>query len=139
MPSQPTILIVDDDTDGRFFAERSLKKILGDCTLLQCASADAALALLEGTRVDAVVTDNKLGRKSGCEFIGQARQNGLTCPLIMVTCNDDPNVARDAYRAGATKVFRTGGDEFAEFLKERLEASRPADEGAQGSSPPAVD
>lgn len=115
-------MVVDDEPDGRFFAERSLKKIFSDCSLVVCSSADEAAAKLEGTRPDAIVTDNQLGRQSGCDFIGHVRGKGITCPVVMVTCSDNPEVVSEAYRAGATKVFRAGGDEFATFLKAQLSA-----------------
>lgn len=113
-------MLVDDDVDGRFLAERSLKKVLGGCSVVLCSSADDAVRQLESTHPDAIVTDHQLGRQSGCEFIEYVRGKGLACPIIMVTCSDDPEVARKAYRSGATKVFRAGGNEFAEFLKTQL-------------------
>jgi CheY-like chemotaxis protein len=119
--SPRTFMLVDDDPDGRFFAERSLKLNFPDCSLSVCVSVDEAIRRLETVRPDAIVTDHQLGRHSGCDFIAHVRQRGMTCPVVMVTCSDDPGVAKAAMHAGATKVFRAGDDEFAEFLKEQLE------------------
>jgi CheY-like chemotaxis protein len=113
---------VDDDEDGRFLMEWSLKGALKDCSVVVCSSADEAVQRLESMQPDAIVTDHQLGRQSGCEFIGYLRRRGLTCPVVMVTCSDDPDVARDAYAAGASKVFRAGNDDFAVFLKNQLAA-----------------
>lgn len=122
-PSRLTILLVDDDADGRFFAERSLKKILPDCAVIVCTTADEAAQRLAEKRFDAIVTDHQLGRRSGCDFISQVRSQGIACPVVMVTCSESPEVVRAAMLAGATKVFRADGDAFAEFLKEQLRLS----------------
>ena len=103
--------------------ERSLRKAFHDCTLVVCGSADEAIKKLEGAPVDAIVTDHQLGVQSGCDFIAHVRQRGTACPIIMVTCSADPTVAQNAYRAGATKVFPTGGHDFAAFLKTQLNPS----------------
>lgn len=129
MPSSVpvTILLLDDDPDGRFFTERSLRKVFAGCTVLVCVSADDATQKLEGARIDAIVTDHQLGHESGCDFIAHVRRKGMTCPIVMVTCSADPGVAQNAYRAGATKVFSAGNDDFAEFLKAQLaQSARPA-------------
>jgi two-component system C4-dicarboxylate transport response regulator DctD len=114
-------MLVDDDADGRFFAERSLKQTFPGCSVVVCASADEAMRRLVEVRPHAIVTDHQLGRRSGSEFIGYVREQGLTCPVVMVTCSDDPEVKAAAMRAGATKVFRAEGDEFAEFLRQELD------------------
>jgi CheY-like chemotaxis protein len=91
-------------------------------------SAAAALDHLKnGTTFDAIVTDYQLRAASGCEFIQEVRRSGYIHPVVMVTCNSDPEVARKAYHAGATRVFSAGADDFAEFLKEALAARASAD------------
>ena len=131
MPPNPTILIVDDDPDGTFFTERSLRKVLGPCFILNAAGGEAAFVLLKHAQIDAIVTDHQLGQQSGSEFIAEVRHHGLACPITMVTGSEDPRVAQKAYEAGVTKVFRSGGDEFAEFLKQQLNARGMAVPGDQ--------
>jgi CheY-like chemotaxis protein len=111
-----TFLVVDDDLDGTYLTERSLRKTFPDCIVTSCTSADEAMLRLATIKPDAIVTDHQLGRQSGGEFISHVREEGLTCPVVMVTCSDNPDVVEAAMRAGATKVFRAGGDEFAKFL-----------------------
>jgi CheY-like chemotaxis protein len=121
MSTALTIMVVDDDPDAQFFVERSLGRALGRCKVITFPTAAAALAELKrGTAVDAIVTDHQLREATGCEFIGEVREAGHTCPVVMVTCSSDPEVARKAYAAGATRVFEAGGDDFAEFLKSIL-------------------
>jgi CheY-like chemotaxis protein len=112
---------VDDDPDAQFFVERSLRRVLPSCRVIALSSAAAAFAELKrGTTVDAIVTDHQLRESDGCEFIGELRRAGYTCPIIMVTCSGDPDVASKAHLVGATKVFDAGGEDFAEFLKQTL-------------------
>ena len=120
------IMLVDDDADGRFFAERSLKKAFPGSSIVVCKSANEAMLRLADTKPDAIVTDHQLGRLTGCEFISYVRQQGLTCPVVMVTCSENPQIAQAAMLAGATKVFRTDGDAFAEFLKQHLHMPDPS-------------
>lgn len=110
-------MVVDDDADGRFLFEHRLRKTFRDCAVFACASASEALPLLKTSRVDAVVTDHELGGQTGCDFISQIRRRGVTCPVLMVTGSDDPQIERDAYKAGATKVFKAGRGDFADFLR----------------------
>ncbi len=144
-PSPVTIMLVDDDADGRFLAERRLKLAFPGCALISCESVDQAMERLAGVRPDAIVTDHQLGRGSGCELIRHVRKEGITCPVVMVTCSDDPEVAKAAMLAGATKVFRAGGDAFAEFLKRALAPAAPApaeemhDRTIPATSPAAAD
>jgi CheY-like chemotaxis protein len=120
MPSRLTILIVDDDADGRFLLERRLNRTFKECTIITCSSADEALPFLKRSQIDAIVTDHQLGAQSGCDFISQARRRGIMCPILMVTGSDDPQIERDAYQAGATKVFKGGRGDFADFLRTLL-------------------
>ncbi len=121
MPNPLVILLVDDDRDCRFLAEWTLKKTFNDCSVVSCSSFDEALARLGEVRPDAIVTDNQLGVRSGCDLIEYVRANNIACPVVMVTCSEDPQVMDKAYRVGVTKVFRSGDDEFAVFLKAQLD------------------
>ena len=110
-------MVVDDDEDGRFLFGHRLRKSMKDCVVVACSSAKEALPLLENGEIDAIVSDHQLGEESGCAFIGEARQRGVGCPIVVVTGNEDPAVERNAYAAGATKVFQGGRGDFAEYLR----------------------
>lgn len=120
--------MVDDNADGRFILEHRLRKAIDGCAVVACASAAEALCLLQSVRIDAIITDHRLGLESGAELTGQARDRGLNCPIVMVTSSDDPQVQADAYAAGATKVFLGGRGDFAEFLQRLLSRATPAAE-----------
>ena len=134
VPGAPTIMVVDDDVDGRFLVEHHLRRSLKDCAVVACPSANDALLLLEARPVDAIVTDHHLGKSSGADFIRQARHRGIMCPIVMVTGSDDPQVEREAYEAGATKVFLGRRGDFADFLL-RLFETRHLAHGAEKNRP----
>jgi CheY-like chemotaxis protein len=114
-------MVVDDDADGRFLAERRLRKAFTDCAVVACTNPSEALGMLRAGCFDAIITDNQFGGESGSEFITQARRRGVACPILMVTASDDPTVQRDAYAAGATKIFMAGRGDFPEFLRHTLD------------------
>lgn len=117
-------MVVDDNPEGRFLLEHQLRKALTPCSIVACASASEALGVLQTSRIDAVITDNGLGLDcSGVELISQARSQGITCPIVMVTGSDNPKVQSDAYSAGVTKVFMGGRGDFGGFLQRLLSRS----------------
>lgn len=113
-------MVVDDNPDGRFLLEHRLRKMFKDCSVIACTGASEALGLLPAGCFDAIVTDHVLGRETGSEMIAQARRRGVTCPILMVTSSDDPEVERAAYAAGATKIFMAGRGDFREYLRHLL-------------------
>jgi CheY-like chemotaxis protein len=130
-----TIMIVNEDADGRFLLERQLKRTFEHCTLIACASGNEALALFRSARVDAIVTTQDAGDQSGPELIAHARRRAIVCPILMVMLSDDLDVERAAYQAGATKVFRSGRGDFANFLRLLLSPRmmQEADERSMGA------
>jgi DNA-binding NtrC family response regulator len=122
-------LIVDDNADALFFAERTLKRVFAGCEVLRAHSASAALDILKHAgSPHAIVTDNDLGGTSGRDLVCELRRRGFTCPIVMLTCSGNPKVCADAYKAGATKVFQAGEAADATFafsLKEQLSSGSP--------------
>jgi CheY-like chemotaxis protein len=117
MPDLPTLLIVDDDADNRFLLTHAIKKSVKECSVVGCACSAEAIVLIKTRRIDAIVTDHHLGDLTGADFIDLVRRRGIVCPIVMVTSSSDPRVERDAYQAGATKVFMGGQGDFASFLR----------------------
>jgi CheY-like chemotaxis protein len=117
MPDLRTLLIVDDDADNRYLLAHAITKAIKECSVVSCASSAEALALVRTRHIDAIVTDHHLGDVAGSEFIGQVRRRGVACPIVMVTASSDPRIEREAYQAGATKVFMSRRGDFANFIR----------------------
>lgn len=121
----PTLLIVDDDADNRFLLTHAITKSVKECSVVACGSAAEALALVKTRRIDAIVTDHHLGEHAAADFIGQVRRRGVACPIVMVTSSSDPRIEREAYQAGATKVFMGGRGDFGSFLRRAVAEPAP--------------
>jgi len=95
----PPILVVDDERNMRI----SLRSILiGEGYEVQLVeSAEDALAALEKGEFLMVITDARLGRMSGYEFLAQACKRWPHTPFLMITAYATPKLAVEAIKAGA--------------------------------------
>jgi DNA-binding NtrC family response regulator len=95
----PPILIVDDEKNMRV----SLRSILVgegyDVHMVE--SAEEAIAYLEKQEVFMVITDARLGRMSGYEFLAQSCKRWPHTPFLMITAYATPKLAVEAIKAGA--------------------------------------
>ena len=116
-----TFLVLDDDADMRFLHRRELQREFPGCTVVECATTAEALTRSADICLDAVLTDHSLCGDDGAVFIARLREQGMDCPVIMVTGSGDPKVHEGAYAAGATKVFFGTKLGFASYLRSILE------------------
>jgi two-component system response regulator FixJ len=65
------------------------------------ASAEIFLSQAKLADVGCLVLDQKMPRTSGLVLLEQLRARGLTVPVIMMTGDSDPTLARRAEKAGA--------------------------------------
>jgi DNA-binding NtrC family response regulator len=95
----PPVLVVDDERNMRL----SLKAILhGEGYDVQMVeSAEEALAALEKLEFLMVITDARLGRMSGYQFLAQACKRWPNVPFLMITAYATPKLAVEAIKAGA--------------------------------------
>jgi len=95
----PPLLVVDDERNMRL----SLKSILHtegyDVQMVE--SAEEALAALEKLEFLMVITDARLGKMSGYEFLAQACKRWPNVPFLMITAYATPKLAVEAIKAGA--------------------------------------
>lgn len=120
MSAGRAFLVVDDDDDTRFLAGRELLRVFPGSVTTGCGTIEEARRALAQTTFDAIVTDYRLHGASGVDFIRELRRGGTTAPIVLVTGNEDPEVAGAAYAAGASKVFAGRQGEYAEYLRELL-------------------
>jgi two-component system response regulator FixJ len=93
------ICVVDDDGPVR----EALRMLLSRQGMqVACyASAEIFLSQAKLADVGCLVLDQKMPRTSGLVLLEQLRARGLTVPVIMMTGDSDPTLARRAEKAGA--------------------------------------
>ena len=89
------VLVVDDDEDHRYLAQRRLE--LAGITVAGARNADEALASLDG--VDIVLLDHRLPGMSGLDLLPLIRERGPS--VVMVTGMGSEGLAVEAMRRGA--------------------------------------
>lgn len=132
-PCMRKILIVDDEPDIR----RTIAGIFSDVyEILEASTVEEALDVMAAQAPRLVLLDFSLPGMNGIDFLKKARQLDCRAAVIMLTAEQDLDLARQALELGAvefvTKPFETT------YL--RSEVSRivdgPAREDASGDSRP---
>lgn len=97
------ILIVDDDAEFN----RLLTGVFSQAghTVLTAESAEEGERLHEENAVDLVVTDMRLPRSSGLDFVHKVRQKSTGLPVVMVSGYLDDDAIRQLIREGVNGIF----------------------------------
>ncbi len=93
------ILVVDDDAESRELIALALQASDFDC--VKAASAEAGLAALQRSSVDAIVTDVHMGGMDGIELCRRVHEIDAELPIVVVTGRANVDTAVGALRAGA--------------------------------------
>lgn len=129
--STARILVVDD--------EDVLREMLGDALrlsgfeVLEAADGSKALAILQGGKVDLIISDVNMPGMDGYEMLSHLRAQGDQTPAIMLTARRE--------RADVTKGLKLGADDYVtkpfglEELILRVNAVLRRTMGAASSSP----
>ncbi len=115
------LLVVDDDDVDRMAVRRALAATALRADIEEATTAEAALAALKGRRFDCVLLDNRLPGHSGLEFIREARRLGVDAPVVMLTGQNDPEIAVAQMKGGAVD-FLPKGTADGSLSADRLEA-----------------
>ena len=99
----PTALLVDDEADNRELYARFLEERAAVST---AASAEEAVARLEQTSFDVVVTDLRMPGRSGTELAAEVAQRQPLCSVLLVTAHADLESAIAAVRLGVVEYLR---------------------------------
>ena len=99
------LLIVEDDDDDRSILQRRLQQQWPNCSIRAAATAEDGLLDLLHELPDLVLTDHRLPRISGTEFIGTLHHQFPDVPVIMVTGWEGEEVAVKALQAGAASYL----------------------------------
>ncbi len=95
-PARVRVLVVDDEVYNRDLMIRTFAR---DCEVVAASTVAEALAVLEGGRFDAVLTDQALVGELGTELARVVRARWPSVRLVLVTGYDDAVVA-EALRDG---------------------------------------
>ncbi len=101
------IYIVDDETVSRMLLSKTIENIDSGMTVKSFQSAPAALAAIETSPPDLIITDYIMPIMDGIEFTKKIRQlhNCKDIPIIMVTIIDDRSVLHSALQNGVTEFL----------------------------------
>jgi len=79
----PRVLIVDDDEEERTLMAKMIRAL--GYTPEMAADGEEALAMLRRHSVDVIVTDMRMPRMDGCEFLRALQRRGDSTPALLVT------------------------------------------------------
>ena len=113
------ILIVDDSKAMRLIVMRALRQAgFGDHTLVEATDGAEALAMIQGTPPDLVLSDWNMPKMSGIDLLRSVTSQGLKVKFGFVTSEGTAEIKQLAMEAGAlfiiTKPFSP--DVFRETL-----------------------
>lgn len=98
----PIALVVDDDKNFRFLAQKTLERV--NFTVLEAEGGEQALEKFDEQDIDIIILDISMPGMDGftvCETI-RTSEKGSFVPIIMITGVDDFASIRRAFKAGAT-------------------------------------
>jgi CheY-like chemotaxis protein len=117
-PADPVrFLLLDDDEDGRFLNSHALKAAFPGCEVLETSTCEEALALSADGKISAILSDHHLHGSNGVACISALRQQGIDCPIVLVTNSCDPRVHAAALAAGATHACCPSTGNFVAYLR----------------------
>lgn len=102
---RPTILIVDDEELIRKSLLRLLKPL--DAELIVAADGKEALELLKTRRPAVIVSDQRMPRMTGVEFLAASRELSPDSIRILLTGYADIEASVNAINSGAVKYYLT--------------------------------
>jgi DNA-binding response OmpR family regulator len=99
IPERPAVLIVEDDEATATALSRQLVGL--GYTAQIATSAEQADPWIANQRFDLVLLDVNLPRMNGMEFLGWILRRSPTTAVVMVTGNDDIDMAIECLEQGA--------------------------------------
>lgn len=96
------ILFLDDEEMIRDLF-REIFGIIHDLTLI--GTAEEALEICKDKSFDLIITDVRLPKMSGIDFISKLRDKEINTPFIVITGNQDIEISIRALRLGAVDFF----------------------------------
>jgi len=113
-PRTITLLHLDDDLE---FLELFRATCSGEFNVLSLPGAEGLFDHLDRGGIDALVLDYDLPGKNGLELLSEIREKHPSMPVIFYTGQGNEEVARGAFKAGATDYFVKHSSDFAQNEK----------------------
>jgi CheY-like chemotaxis protein/anti-sigma regulatory factor (Ser/Thr protein kinase) len=123
--SMATILVVDDSAIDRKLAASLLEKVAGT-TVSHAEDGKAALAQLEQSAPDLVLTDMSMPEMDGLELVKHIRKHHPLIPVILMTAYGSEEVAIEALRIGAASYVpkKNLAQDLTETVRDILNAAQ---------------
>ena len=97
------IVIVDDSSTMRKIISRSLRQAgLPVGEIYEAGDGFEGLGVLSEKAVSLILSDINMPNMDGIEFVTQARANGCTTPIVMITTEGGEDIIASAIAAGAS-------------------------------------
>jgi len=117
--SNKRVLVVDDDQDLRYIL--SVRLVSAGYTVYGAANGLEALEQMNKYSVDVVLTDYRMPKMDGFEFLSLCRMKWPGTPVVVFSAEQD-NLAHEAMERGAFAWVRKGSE--VTMLLEILAAAR---------------
>lgn len=115
MAEKIRVLHVEDNIDHALLIRRSLERQDPDLEVITAASAEEALAIVEGDNIAVIISDYALGSgMNGLDLLAAIREKDAQLPFILLTGQGNEEVAANALREGASDyiIKRSGSLQF---------------------------
>src|SRR4051794_31551919 len=100
------------------------KLLSGECDIVgQVTDGRALLAAADELKPDVIVLDISMPLLNGLEAARQIKQRRPDIKLVFLTMNEEPDVAAEAFRAGASGYLlkRSAGSELSAAIREVMQ------------------
>ncbi len=105
LPRVHAILIVDDDPDILDSLRELFQSTLRDVTIHTAEDPLTGLKILDGEDVDLILSDYRMPRMDGIEFLQKALEKIPQVPRILITAYPDTDLARRAVEMAQVENF----------------------------------
>lgn len=103
-----SILMIDDDEDDFIILSDLVKEIGKHLTIEWVSSYKSGIKTIHEKRHDLYFIDNRLGAEHGLDLIREARENGNTMPMVLLTGAGNRELDIQALRYGAADYLVKG-------------------------------
>jgi len=103
------VLVVDDEYEMRYLTKAFLEHAFPGLVVIEADSGAKGLRLLDDGPVDAIVSDYRMPRMDGLEFLVRACKHVPASACILMTAYADKELQKRAQEAGMTFIEK-GGD-----------------------------